>query len=125
MQANYSGISCPLPKQLEFMCNEEEMRDSQQPSVDDSVMETDEPMYELETNWNICKYLPEDGSCQEIFKVIIAGHIQALYGHLVEAQREFEPGQTPVQRRAGSSQTQVRQCYTHSEVQNDAWGQTK
>lgn len=63
--------------------------------------------YEVEMNWNICRYLPEEESCQEIFKVVIAGHIQALYAHLLQAQKEVEPGNTPIQRRTGSSQTQV------------------
>ena len=79
---------------------------------DDEVMEVGEREYEVEMNWNICRYLPEAGSCQEIFKVIIAGHIQALYEHLVEIQKVHEPGSTPIQRRTGSTQTQqVEQCY--------------
>ena len=78
--------------------------DESQEVENDEVMETNENAYEVEMNWNICRYLPEEGSCQEIFKVIIAGHIQALYSHLIEVQKEFEPGNTPIQRR---SQTQV------------------
>ncbi len=72
---------------------------------DEEDMEISDNVCEVEMNWNICKYLPEEGSCQEIFKVIIAGHIQALYSHLVEVQKEFEPGNTPIQRRSDPSQT--------------------
>ena len=73
---------------------------------EEEVMEIDDRGYEVEMNWNICRYLPVDGSCQEIFKVIIAGHIQALYEHLLSQQTE--PGSTPIQRKTGSSQSQVR-----------------
>lgn len=105
LQANYGGISCPLPKQLQNMFGEEEEATDELEADNDEIMEI-ENSYEVEMNWNICRYLPEEGSCQEIFKVIVAGHIQALYSHLLEVQRECEPGQTPVQRRTGSSQTQ-------------------
>ena len=48
--------------------------------------------YEVEMNWNIGHYLPEDASCQEIFKVIIAGHIRAIYEKLQEIQQFHDTG---------------------------------
>lgn len=52
----------------------------------EAMNEEVEKGYEVEMNWNIGHYLPEAASCQEIFKVIIAGHIQALYEKLLEVQ---------------------------------------
>ena len=46
--------------------------------------EEEETGYELEMNWNIGHFLPKDASCQDIFKVQIGGHIQALYEKIQE-----------------------------------------
>ena len=62
---------------------------------------------EVEMNWNICNYLPESGSCQDIFKVMIASHIHALHTHEVEGRSNHTPGSTPIQRRTNSTQSQV------------------
>ena len=68
--------------------------------------EIEEP--EVEMNWNVCNYLPESGSCQDIFRVMVAGHIHALYSHEVEGRRNHAPGSTPIQRRrANITQSQV------------------
>ena len=32
----------------------------------------------IQMNWNIKKFLPEDGSLQKFFQLIIAGYIQVL-----------------------------------------------
>ena len=47
---------------------------------DDEVMEVEEEGIEMK--WSLAKYLPEAASCQEIFIVIIAGHIKELYSAL-------------------------------------------
>ena len=68
--------------------------------------EIEEP--EVEMNWNMCNYLPESGSCQDIFRVMVAGHIHSLYSHEVEGRRNHAPGSTPIQRRhANITQSQV------------------
>ena len=68
---------------------------------------------EVEMKWNLAQFLPEAASCQEIFKVVIASHIQVLHSHMVEEWRGHSPGTTPIRRRDGPSQSQVRV--------NDGW----
>ena len=41
-------------------------------------------------------------------QAIIGGHVRAVYQHAVEESRILSSGMTPVRRRGGSSQTQVR-----------------
>lgn len=62
---------------------------------------------EVEMNWNLCSYLPDAGSCQDLFRVLVAGHIHALYTHEVEGRRNHAPGSTPIQRHTNSTQSQV------------------
>ena len=87
-----------------FFSDEEEHEETE----DDEVMEVEEEGIEMK--WSLAKYLPEAASCQEIFLVIIAGHIKELYTHLMEQQQSHLSGGTPVRRRTGSSQTQVSTC---------------
>ena len=93
----------PLPKPLTNLFKEMEGEE-----VDVMEQDVEETGYEVEMNWNMCRYLPEEGSCQEIFKVIIAGHIQALYEHLLEVQRGHDVGTTPVRRDAMLSQVLIQ-----------------
>ena len=62
---------------------------------------------EVEMKWNLAQFLPEAASCQEIFKVVIASHIQALHSHMVEEWQGHSPGTTPIRRRDRPSQSQV------------------
>lgn len=71
LQANYGGISVKVPKSLREMFSEE--RPSQEEEEEEDVEmtegEEDSRKTEVEMNWNICKYLPEAASCQDIFRV--------------------------------------------------------
>ena len=67
-QANYGGITVPLPKSLKKIFGE---------AVEEEEVEEEEVMEvegdgkpEVQMNWNICKYLPEAASCQDIFQVM-------------------------------------------------------
>ena len=105
MQSNYGGISFPMSSVQKFFSDEGEEEEGN--NEDDEVMEVEEEGIEMK--WSLAKYLPEAASCQEIFIVIIAGHIKELYTHLMEQQQSHLSGTTPIRRRTGSSQTQVRE----------------
>ena len=62
---------------------------------------------QVEMNWNICKYLPTEASCQDYFQVVIGGHIHELYKHSLEEKRRHTPGNTPVKRHMGNSQVSL------------------
>ena len=116
-QANYGGMRVQLPPSLKSIYNDNENSATQSEEV--GVVSTpNEVEQEVEMNWNICNYLPESSSCQDIFRVLIAGHIHALYTHEVESRRNHTPGSTPIQRRhTHCTQTQVRAlcwCPSHS-----------
>lgn len=63
-QANYGGISVKVPKSLREIFTDEEPSE-----VEVEEEEEEEGKTEVEMNWNICKYLPEAASCQDIFRV--------------------------------------------------------
>ena len=63
-QANYGGISVKVPKALREMFSDEEPGE-----VEEEEEEEEGGKAEVEMNWNICKYLPEAASCQDIFRV--------------------------------------------------------
>ncbi|XP_059098833.1 DNA polymerase epsilon catalytic subunit A-like [Tigriopus californicus] len=65
---------------------------------------SDEP--EIEMNWNMATYLPEEGACQNNFNTVIAGYITANYQYLLEAADKIAPGSTPVRRRRNSQFSQ-------------------
>lgn len=46
-------------------------------------------------------------NCFNIFyKIVVAGHIHAMYKHSLEERRIIQPGTTPIRRKGGSSQSQ-------------------
>jgi DNA polymerase epsilon subunit 1 len=111
-QANYGGVRVKLPPSLKALYSEEENSETATATQEEvgvastpneqemgslNEQEIEEP--EVEMNWNVCNYLPESGSCQDIFRVMVAGHIHALYSHEVEGRRNHAPGSTPIQRR--------------------------
>ena len=72
LQANYGGISVKVPKSLREMFSEERPSQEEEEEEEDVEMtegEEDSRKTEVEMNWNICKYLPEAASCQDIFRV--------------------------------------------------------
>lgn len=72
-QANYGGMSIPLPKALSH--NEGEGEGEEEEEEESEVMEIDQNEGQrsggMEMNWNIRQYLPQAGSCQELFNVSV------------------------------------------------------
>ena len=70
-QANYGGVSISLPMTLELLNGEGE-REEEGEGEESEVMEVedeDQRSEGMEMNWNIRQYLPQAGSCQELFNV--------------------------------------------------------
>ena len=120
-QVNYGGVRVKLPSSLRTMYGEEENSEAtneeevgvastpNDPEV--GVAPTAPNEEEVEMNWSVCNFLPEAGSCQDIFRVMVAAHIHALFSHEVEGRRNHAPGSTPIQRRLNTSvQSQVCVC---------------
>lgn len=42
-------------------------------------------------NWNLVEHLPEEASCRESFKIILAGYINAIYTYM----KQLAPDHTP------------------------------
>ena len=65
-QANYGGMSIPLPESLQLLQEGQELGDE-----GSEVMEVGGTGEEqrMEMNWNIRQYLPQAGSCQDAFNV--------------------------------------------------------
>ena len=122
-QANYGGVRVKLPASLKAIYHDDEpsMADDEMGVVSGEGTEEEVGVVsnggseeEVEMNWNICNYLPEAGSCQDIFRVLVAGHIHALHTHEAEGRRNHAPGSTPIQRRTNSTQSQVAYECVHS-----------
>ena len=105
-QSNYGGVRVKLPSSLKTIYGEEE-DDSEPMEEGVGVASTPTNEQEVEMNWNVCNFLPEAGSCQDIFRVMVAAHIHALHCHEAEGRRNHAPGSTPIQRRSNSTQSQV------------------
>ena len=73
LQANHGGISVKVPKSLREMFSDEGASQEEEEEEEVEMMEDEEDSRktEVEMNWNICKYLPEAASCQDIFRVRI------------------------------------------------------
>ena len=74
-QANYGGVSVTLPKSLLSLGRGEggEVGDGREMGEEESEVmdEGEESQREegMEMNWNIRQYLPQAGSCQDLFNV--------------------------------------------------------
>lgn len=114
--ANYGGIKGKLPSEsaVEQTAPESEVTAADPASDEDEVAieneelnkSDDENEPEIEMNWNIVHFLPEAGSCQTNFNMIVAGYILAVYNNLQEESCRLTPGNTPIRRRH-MSQTQT------------------
>ncbi|CAM1314648.1 POLE (predicted), partial [Pycnogonum litorale] len=92
--ANHAGIKGKLPQSS-----------SQQNSVESKEeldSSDDEDLPDIEMNWDIGKYLPEEASCQENFKILIAGYISSLYNYNRSQYGCRTPGRTPLQKKTAS-----------------------
>eukprot|EP00116_Pleurobrachia_bachei_P008593 sb/3468855/ len=79
----------------------------------------------IQMNWNIKKFLPEDGSLQKFFQLIIAGYIQAVNKSLTVSLEEHVPGETPIRR--ASQKTELHDHSTlkefvHEKLQGQLFG---
>ena len=67
--------------------------------IDEEEEEEEDEGPEIEMNWNLATYLPEEGAIQKNFNTVIAGYITANFQYLEEEAVRIAPGTTPVRRR--------------------------
>uniref|UniRef100_A0A8C0VNH1 DNA polymerase epsilon catalytic subunit n=1 Tax=Cyanistes caeruleus TaxID=156563 RepID=A0A8C0VNH1_CYACU len=79
---------------------EEEAREEEEEEGEPDVQEL------LENSWNIAQFLPQAGSCQSYFLMIISAYIVAVYHNMKEELRCNTPGSTPIKRRNTSQVSQ-------------------
>jgi DNA polymerase epsilon subunit 1 len=103
-QANHGGIKGTLPNDLKYYGEDPEEIAAMETDSQDFEFEEGDSTKKVEMNWNICKYLPSEASCQDFFQVVIGGHIHELYKHSMEERRRLNPGDTPVRRQIRNSQ---------------------
>ena len=70
-QANYGGMSIPLPKALSHNEGEGEGEEEEESEVMEIDQNEGQRSGGMEMNWNIRQYLPQAGSCQELFNVSV------------------------------------------------------
>jgi DNA polymerase epsilon subunit 1 len=72
--SNYGGIKSKMPA-----AGDEEEREPERQSSEDKGEEADgelddaDDSPEMEMNWNLATYLPEEGACQRNFNTVVAG----------------------------------------------------
>eukprot|EP00794_Sanderia_malayensis_P002850 gene2850-3296_t len=102
-QVNHGGIRGKIPAKFfedpfEY-CNDDSYDSDEDEAGNVGISPTEiSSQPQVEMNWNICKFLPKSGSCQEFFKIVIAGHIFAVYTHLKEERRIKASADTPIRR---------------------------
>ena len=80
-QANYGGVSVALPRSLESVnegLGEEEGVEGEGSEVMEVEYE-DQKSEEIVVNWNIRQYLPQAGSCQDLFTVSLIPIFHSKY----------------------------------------------
>eukprot|EP00731_Ephydatia_muelleri_P013509 Em0007g819a len=116
-QANYGGISMKVPRQLSMLFSDDDAKDENDEKEEEEEVSVER---EVEMRWDICKYLPEAASCQDLFRFgltnlvhyvsvsSLAGHIHALYMHEKAERESRTQASTPVvKRKQNSTQTQI------------------
>ncbi|ESO90687.1 hypothetical protein LOTGIDRAFT_217825 [Lottia gigantea] len=114
-QANYGGVRGKLTQNNNNNNNNDDKKDDGDSDGEEIVAEQEEELNksdsedepEVEMNWNMMLFLPESGACQTNFNMLIAGYILSVYNQMLEEQRRFTPGNTPLHNRFDSSQTPV------------------
>ncbi|OWK53601.1 DNA polymerase epsilon catalytic subunit A [Lonchura striata] len=115
--ANYGGIKGKVDSRIHYgedpqkdtsKTLEEEEESGEEEVVREEEEEKGEPDVEelLENNWNIAQFLPQAGSCQSYFLMIISAYIVAVYHSMKEELRRNTPGSTPIKRRSTSQVSQ-------------------
>ncbi|KAF2978236.1 hypothetical protein EK904_005544 [Melospiza melodia maxima] len=115
--ANYGGIKGKVDSRIHYgekdtrktlEEEEEESEEEEEEEAREEEEEKGEPDVEelLENNWNIAQFLPQAGSCQSYFLMIISAYIVAVYHSMKEELRRNTPGSTPIKRRSTSQVSQ-------------------
>jgi DNA polymerase epsilon subunit 1 len=102
-QHNYGGIIGQMPDSGTLFGDlETEMTEENSEDRDEATKDSTQSVV---MHWNICEYLP--AACKNPFKVVIGGHILAMYKNAIEEQQLRAPGMTPMKKKQNSSQTQL------------------
>ncbi|KAI1232850.1 hypothetical protein IHE44_0006030 [Lamprotornis superbus] len=118
--ANYGGIKGKVDSRIHYgedpqkdtskrqALEEEESEEEEEEVAREEEEEEGEPDVEelLENNWNIAQFLPQAGSCQSYFLMIVSAYIVAVYHSMKEELRRNTPGSTPIKRRSTSQVSQ-------------------
>ncbi|KAF4795109.1 hypothetical protein TURU_095920 [Turdus rufiventris] len=115
--ANYGGIKGKVDSRIHCgekdtskrqTLEEEEESEEEEDVAREEEEEEGEPDVEelLENNWNIAQFLPQAGSCQSYFLMIVSAYIVAVYHSMKEELRRNTPGSTPIKRRSTSQVSQ-------------------
>ena len=86
-QANYGGMSVKLPTSLNPVNGEQDQEMVGVESEESEVMEVgygDQSLEEIEMKWNIRQYLPQAGSCQDIFHVSPILILHSRYSSIIK-----------------------------------------
>ncbi|XP_065212426.1 DNA polymerase epsilon catalytic subunit 1 [Planococcus citri] len=102
---NYAGVKGKLPTTLVEHSTTLLEDDLDLTSLTEN--DEDENNFEIQMNWNMMEFLPEDGGLRTYFNDIVAGYIHAIYTHLCSNDAACA---TPKRRRTTLSQlTQTTQ----------------
>uniref|UniRef100_A0A8C3Y6J6 DNA polymerase epsilon catalytic subunit n=1 Tax=Catharus ustulatus TaxID=91951 RepID=A0A8C3Y6J6_CATUS len=111
--ANYGGIKGKVDSRIHCgedtsKRQEEEESEEEEDVAREEEEEEGEPDVEelLENSWNIAQFLPQAGSCQNYFLMIVSAYIVAVYHSMKEELRRNTPGSTPIKRRSTSQVSQ-------------------
>jgi DNA polymerase epsilon subunit 1 len=83
--SNYGGIKSKLPNDVSIKAakqkngNDEEKEEEQKQQETEFSDDEDDSAPEIEMNWNLSTYLPEEGACQKNFNTVVAGYVMAIY----------------------------------------------
>merc|ERR1712048_385256 len=95
--SNFGGIRSPINDGRGSKKTLEDGMDYIDDDEDEEDGEDEGP--EIEMNWNLATYLPEDGAIQKNFNTVVAGYITANFQYLEEEAIRVAPGTTPIRRR--------------------------
>ncbi|KAL2298672.1 hypothetical protein Nmel_015678 [Mimus melanotis] len=114
--ANYGGIKGKVDSRIHYgekdtskrQALEEEESEEEEEVAREEEEEKEEPDVEelLENSWNIAQFLPQAGSCQSYFLMIVSAYIMAVYHSMKEELQRNTPGSTPIKRRSTSQVSQ-------------------
>ncbi|XP_014670833.1 PREDICTED: DNA polymerase epsilon catalytic subunit A-like [Priapulus caudatus] len=113
---NHGGIRGKLPEdEGETKLNNEEEEEGMGVALSQNS-NTEEEGPEVEMNWNIANYLPEECACQTNYNIVIGGYIVEVYQHGQKELRQITPGNTPVRRKRATQSQNIDNTTTPSTV---------